>query len=69
MLECPAGKTPWRETAEGPMPLLVPEPQVDWWGRRHPDLWIAALPPGIALFNRSMMPRDLINAAKPSEPR
>lgn len=58
MLECPAGLKPWRETAEGPMPLLVPEPQLEAWRKRMPGIWIEIMP-GLKLTGRALMPADL----------
>jgi hypothetical protein len=67
VIECPADKLPWRDTKDGAMPLLVPAEQLAEWRRAHPKLWIEALPAGILLTGRALMPRDLINAAEPSD--
>jgi hypothetical protein len=59
-MKCPAGLEPWRECKEGPMPLLVPAPQLESWRRRMPGLWIEILPPEIKLSGQALMPADLI---------
>jgi hypothetical protein len=59
MPDCPPGLDPWRETIEGPMPLLVPEPQLASWRAKYPKLWIEILPPDIPLSGRALMPADL----------
>jgi hypothetical protein len=58
-IRCPAGLEPWRDTEEGPMPLLVPAEQLARWQTKHPKLWIDVLPADIVLTGNALMPSDL----------
>lgn len=58
-IRCPAGFEPWRETTEGPMPLLVPSEQLAEAQTKYPKLWIDVLPPDILLTGQAIMPSDL----------
>jgi hypothetical protein len=58
-MNCPADRKPWRDTPEGPMPMLVPAATLEFMRKRFPQIWIEEMPAGIRLFGRALTLADL----------
>jgi hypothetical protein len=56
---CPPDRTPFRATADGPMPMLVPASAIDWMRRSFPTIWMEELPADVPLLGRPLTLADL----------
>jgi hypothetical protein len=56
---CPPHLQAWRETADGPMPMLVPAITLEFMRKRFPEIWIEELPAGVPLLGRALTLADL----------
>ena len=59
VLSCPAGKRPWRQTALGPMPMLIPGVALAAMRARYPDMWMERLPLALLKLGRAIELSDL----------
>lgn len=40
--------------------MVVPAEMLEATRKRYPALWVEAMPPGLQLYGRALMPNDLI---------